>query len=110
MKNFTKSRYGSPTTDARQPSPDKPAGRDPYTVVPNHDGVLLSAFDSLPSPSTPNRRLATGSNLDAHHDREAIVDAHAVEFSKTAGPPEGGFPLGETDRDARAPLGGTERV
>ena len=28
----------------------------------------------------------SGSNLDAIHDRESIVDAHAVEFSKTAKP------------------------
>src|ERR1700729_743161 len=31
---------------------------------------------------------ADGSNLDAHHDRKSIVDAHAVEFSKTVKPPE----------------------
>jgi hypothetical protein len=40
---------------------------------------------------------ADGSNLDAHHDRVAIADAHAVEFSKTAAPHRKGFLLEETD-------------
>src|SRR5260370_25874981 len=45
------------------------------------------------------RRPGNGSNLDAHHDRKSIVGAHAVEFSKTAGPPLRGVPA---DRPARA--------
>jgi hypothetical protein len=38
-----------------------------------------------------------GSNLDAHHDRESIVDAHAVEFSKTAEYISEGSPSEKTD-------------
>ena len=67
----------------------------------------FSAFDSLPSPSTPIRRPATGRTWTHTTIAFPIVDAHAVEFSKTAGPPEGGFPLGG-DRPTRrpgAPLG-----
>ena len=77
------------------------AARDPYTVVPNHDGVLLYLTLVRPRERSSDRSADAaaggGSNLDAHHDR-SIVDAHAVEFSKTAGPPEGGFPWGESDR------------
>ena len=87
---------GCRTTDARGRHRIRLAGT--HTPWSRTMTGYFSAFDSLPSPSTPNRRSRDGSNLDAHHDREAIVDAHAVEFSKTAGPPEGGFPLGETDR------------
>jgi len=53
-------------------------------VVPNHDGVLLCL--TLCRHRGRAKRSRDGSNLDAHHDRISIVDAHAVEFSKTAKP------------------------
>jgi hypothetical protein len=64
-------------------------GRDLYTWVPNHDGVLLCLtldrhWEALNAP-------AGGSNLDAHRDHEVTADAHAVEFSKTAKPLQKGF-------------------
>jgi len=55
-----------------------------YTVVPNHDGVLL--YLTLCRHRTDQRPAGDGSNLDARHDRASIMAAHAVEFSKTAEP------------------------
>ena len=68
------------------PINDRPrfGGRDRYTVVPNHDGVLLY-LTLCPSP----RRSATGRRRvePGRTPRSAsIADAHAVEFSKTAKP------------------------
>ena len=45
----------------------RPTGWNLYTVVPNHDGVLL-LLDSLPSLESARGAPADGSNLDAHHD------------------------------------------
>ena len=64
-------------------------GRDLYTWVPNHDGVLLClTLDRRADAgrSTIGGAPAGGSNLDAHRDHEVTADAHAVEFSKTAKP------------------------
>jgi hypothetical protein len=61
-------------------------------VVPTHDGVLPNLLDSLYRLRERRSAPVDGSNLDAHHDRESIVDAHAVEFSKTAVPLWGGHP------------------
>ena len=55
-----------------------------YTVVPDHDGVLL--YLTLCHHRADQRPAGDGSNLDAHHDRASIMAAHAVEFSKTAKP------------------------
>src|ERR1700760_3174862 len=60
----------------------------------SHDGVLL--YLTLCRHAESPKRPADGSNLDAHHDRNRSVDAHAVEFSKTAKPLGRCFLLKET--------------
>src|ERR1700712_1280723 len=60
----------------------------------SHDGVLL--YLTLCRHAGTQSVPADGSNLDAHHDRESIVDAHAVEFSKTVKPLAKVLPSEET--------------
>ena len=79
LREITKSCHGWCRRDR-----SRAGGRNPYTVVPNHDGVLL--YLTLCRRGADQRPAGDGSNLDAHHDRASTVDAHAVEFSKTAKP------------------------
>src|ERR1700688_3578985 len=83
---------------------DSPGTHTPW--FQDHDGVL-HLLDSLYRHRVSPKRSRGGSNLDAHHDRISIVDAHAVGFSKTAKPHRKGFLLEETDPTQRpgAPAG-----
>jgi len=97
---------GSPAAAGRTQAP---AGPEPIHAAPNHDEVLPyltlvrpRAVNDRPIEDRPAHLAAGGgSNLDAHHDRESIADAHAVEFSKTAKPLQKGNLSEETDRTLR---------
>ena len=81
---YTKSCHGVPLAADRLAIVNAAAAGNRYTVVPNHDGVLL--YLTLFRLRADLRPAGDRSNLDAHHDRASAVAAHAVEFSKTAKP------------------------
>ncbi len=82
-------------------------GRDPYTLVPNHDGVLL-CFDSLPSPSTPNGGPPTGRTWTHTTIAKRSQMRMLLSFQRPPGLPRGASPRGRpTDPTPEGTFGPT---
>src|ERR1700686_4293225 len=72
-----------------QPKPNRPAAEThtPWSrTMTGYFSTLTLVRHRECWPIFDRCAPAGGANLEAHHDRRSIVDAHAVEFSKTAKP------------------------